>query len=559
MPEPLPVTVTPRPGESIESWLEHLADANGLHTAALLTLMKSRPATTRFLTLAPSSEAVTCLARLTRVGPAQIQAAALAVFHGTAVDLSGLDHEDRHSYRLVAARGWTPAHGTQLCPACLADTGAWMTAWRLPVVTACHQHRRFLAQTCPGCRRPFRDQRHSHLRAVGAATICGNPLSDGPTRQCPYELTGLTTPPTAPQVLATQTRVDRALAGGRVFTLDAEVSPASYLGDLRHLATLLLHLALQPGASDVAAWTSDVHVAAEARGTSRAPRWGLCPPDDPVVRGTALATADAILAAPDLGTAAGALVPWLELTRMTVDGPLGWLADRTVMTSTLTQLVMAARAPHRRLSHRLDHHREHHQEHPDQKGPRMAWSTNLIPQVLPHRVYVEHLDGASDSREETVRLFASLSVARMLPGIRTWAAAAEALGMPPELGSRTGRTCSATMRVSADEWEARIYRALQDTHCRDYRQVEAKVRYRAGKSRWFDEWSRVCRPGTRPATQPLAVTWQWVHVAHGHLDQSPGWQGLKPTARDRARYRQFEASLDDTQRSMLDTALNKRG
>ena len=30
----LPVSVTPRPGESIESWLEHLADANGLTTVS---------------------------------------------------------------------------------------------------------------------------------------------------------------------------------------------------------------------------------------------------------------------------------------------------------------------------------------------------------------------------------------------------------------------------------------------------------------------------------------------------------------------------------------------
>ena len=36
MTSALPVSVTPRPGESIESWLEHLADANGLTTAQLL-------------------------------------------------------------------------------------------------------------------------------------------------------------------------------------------------------------------------------------------------------------------------------------------------------------------------------------------------------------------------------------------------------------------------------------------------------------------------------------------------------------------------------------------
>lgn len=32
----LPISVRPRPDESVESWLEHLADANGLTTAQLL-------------------------------------------------------------------------------------------------------------------------------------------------------------------------------------------------------------------------------------------------------------------------------------------------------------------------------------------------------------------------------------------------------------------------------------------------------------------------------------------------------------------------------------------
>ena len=49
----LPVSVAPRPGESIESWLEHLADANGLTTAQLLATTGRGRAGTRFLTLTP--------------------------------------------------------------------------------------------------------------------------------------------------------------------------------------------------------------------------------------------------------------------------------------------------------------------------------------------------------------------------------------------------------------------------------------------------------------------------------------------------------------------------
>jgi hypothetical protein len=173
----LPISIPPRPGESIESWLEHLADANGLTTAQLLAATGRGRAGTRYLTLAPSPEALTRLAALARVDEDSVYAATLASFDGTALDLTGLDPTDRHSYRQVAARGWTPAHGTQICPACLADSGTWKSAWRLLLVTACTHHRLVLVAECRGCGRPFRDQRHSHLRSVGAATCLREPSS----------------------------------------------------------------------------------------------------------------------------------------------------------------------------------------------------------------------------------------------------------------------------------------------------------------------------------------------------------------------------------------------
>ena len=53
-----------------------------------------------------------------------------------------------------------------------------------------------------------------------------------------------------------------------------------------------------------------------------------------------------------------------------------------------------------------------------------------------------------------MRLFASLSLARLHPDVTTWAAAAEALNMPGPMGVRCARACSATMLVSADEWKS---------------------------------------------------------------------------------------------------------
>lgn len=98
----------------------------------------------------------------------------------------------------------------------------------------------------------------------------------------------------------------------------------------------------------------------------------------------------------------------------------------------------------------------------------MKINHKVIPQVIPHQQYTDHLNGASDSGEETVRLFASLSLARMHPNVTTWAAAAEALGMPGPMGTRCARACARSLLISADEWQARIWTAIQDVDRRDY-------------------------------------------------------------------------------------------
>ncbi|MGB3023964.1 MAG: hypothetical protein WBB39_04135, partial [Candidatus Saccharimonadales bacterium] len=200
----------------------------------------------------------------------------------------------------------------------------------------------------------------------------------------------------------------------------------------------------------------------------------------------------------------------------------------------------------------------HHLDTPRTVGARMPINLLVIPQVIPHRQHLEHLDGAFDSSEATVRLFASLSLARLHPDVKSWSAAAEALGMPGPMGVRCARACSASMLVTADEWEARIWRAIQDVERDHYRALEARIRHRLGMSRWFDEWARNCRPGSHDSSYDLALTWQWVHVAHAHLDLSPTWRGKRPTAQDRARYRHFETSLNDKQQLGLAYALHKR-
>ncbi|MCR6649175.1 MAG: hypothetical protein NVV70_13945 [Cellulomonas sp.] len=345
-----------------------------------------------------------------------------------------------------------------------------------------------------------------------------------------------------------QRRVDAALDTKLVRVWGEAAPGAEYLADLRHLTCLLLHLACQPGAQRVAEWADDLQVEAAARTAVRGPRWGMRPPDDCALRGRALTTADHLLDAVDRAAAADELAAWSSLVPLSTDGPLGWLADRTVMTPRITSLVMAALAPHRRLSHRLDN--------PD--GAPMRLVSRAIPQVIPHEVYAKHLADAVECTEPTVRLFASLCLARMDPDVRSWATAAEALEMPPTMGTRTARACSARMLVDHDEWTSRLQGVMRDLPRVDYRAVEDKIGHRTSMFRWFDEWARRVRPGSQREAQTYALIWQWEHIAHGHVDLAPAWRELQPVAKDRALYRQFEASLSDDQRSELRYALYKR-
>lgn len=543
----LPVSVPPLAGEAIDSWLERLADANGVTSAGLVhELDDANGCPPRLLTLDPGTDVVARIASLARVEREQVQATTLAA-HPGAVDLVELDSAHaRRTFRMIAARGWVWGHGTQLCPACLQHDGVWQLAWRLPIVAVCARHRLLLLTTCPGCARPLRDQGHSPLRPAGASSQCDNPIDAGPAVHCEQELTSLMADDASSKAADAQARVDRALVDDHVDVLGQVAAGATYLTELRHLATLLLHLSAQRGADAVASWAADLAPDAARRTRQRGPRWGISPPRSARLRSAVLSDADRILAHRALDEAADELQPWIALVPKTNDGTLGWLADRTVMTPALTRLVVAALAPHRRLSHHLD------------TGAPMRASTDTIPQVVPRDLYAAHLTGLIDSAELTVRTFASLCLARTEPTTRSWAAAAESLDLPAAMGVAAARTCSGRMAVERDSWTARLADVARELPRRDFRTLEERVRHRTYMSRWYDEWARRNRPGSRPESRTYALVWLWTHVAHAHVDTAPAWLDRRPTAKQRALYRQFEASLRDDQQQALTYALSKR-
>lgn len=528
----LPVTLTPHPGQALDCYLEHLAAANGITTAAITTALGGRAVTPVVGLLAPSWPVARRLTDLTGMAQECLRATTIAAYgDGRPLDLTGLDPDHPDTYRVLAARGWMPGQGTQICPDCLASTGVWQLAWRVATTTVCTTHRRYLTATCCSCWRPFRAQRQSPLRPDGVGTTCDNPIGRGPARHCDADLTAQPPAPATAGCLDRQRRHDDAVAGHAIAVLGEPAPGEDYLRDSRSLAILLLHLATQDGADQLAPWAGDLREEArQRRTTSRGVRWGIRPPTSPAIRSHALTVADGILTAPDGDVAAAALVPWLELTPHTPDGVLGWLADHTVMTPTLTRVVFAARAPHRRLSHHLD-----------TRQPLAGLDVRTIPQVIPADLYQRHLAGTIDRGDDTARLFASLALARTLPQVDSWAAAATVLGLLPDLGVAAARACSARLRVPQAVFTARLEDLAAEIGAVDYRYHEGTVRALTRRRRWFTDYAAT-RQGTRPSSKGYAITWLWVHHAHGHLLTSPAWLA-PPDRQARARYRAFERAL----------------
>ena len=528
----LPVTITPHPGQALDCYLEHLAAANGMTTAALTTALGGRAVTPVVGLLAPSRLVTRRLTELTGLRPAHLRATTIVAYGGgRPLDLTGLDPDHPDTYRVLAARGWMPGQGTQICPDCLATAGVWQLAWRLATTTVCPVHRRYLTASCGSCRRPFRAQRQAPLRPDGVGTSCDNPIGRGPARHCDADLTTQPAAFASAGCLDRQRRHDDAVAGQDVVVLGESAPGEDYLRDSRALAILLLHLATQDGADQLAPWAGALREEAHERSTtSRGVRWGIRPPTSPQIRSHALTVADAILTAPDVDAAAASLVPWLELTPHTPDGVLGWLADHTAMTPTLTRVVFAARAPHRRLSHHLD-----------TRPPLGGLDARTIPQVITADLYRRHLAGVIDRGDDTVRLFASLALARTLPQVDSWAAAALLLGLPADLGVAAARASSARLRITQTEFTARLEDLVAEMDAVDHRDRENMVRAQTGRRRWFTEFAAT-RPGTRPTSKGYAITWLWVHHAHGHLLTSPCWSA-PPDRTTRARYRAFERAL----------------
>ena len=524
--------------ESLDSFLERLATANDLSPPYLLRLLtaaeQSDAPTAAFMMIKPDPLIVARIARLSGADePSIAQATLLRFDDGLPLHLGQLDPRQRHTFRQVVTQGWFPQFGSQTCPMCLREDGVWKLEWRLPLVATCPQHGVFLTTHCVECGRRFRTHRHAPLRPVaGPDQPCGNPL--GLRNPCLHSVLRNVPQPAPSAVLHTATVLLDALAGETVSMLGKPADPRLFLAEIRHLATLLLHLLSQPEGPALRDWAKDVHTEAVGRTTDlRGPRWGISPPQSAVVRGRVLAEARDVLRQPCIQDAAARLAPWLSLIAEAENGPSAWLVNRTTRSPTMEQLINTAVSQHHHIGRRLNKVRGNELLRP-----------SAIPQLTDLDIYSELFDELLGGYEWTGRLYVSLCIVRAVADVANWSDAATAIGLDPGIGTRNARASSARLRVSPQTFAEAVESAIHlIPRGRNFRMREDRVRaLTLNPDRWFDPWRTTMSPARRRTSLPYAITWMWCEVAQGLLDTSPAWPST-PSHRAKASYRVFRDSL----------------
>ncbi|MFZ3393946.1 hypothetical protein TVH25_11855 [Rhodococcus sp. 7Tela_A2] len=338
--------------------------------------------------------------------------------------------------------------------------------------------------------------------------------------------------------------METAIDGQNISVLDGALPPEEYLAELKNLTTLLLHIAARPDKRQLADWASGVQDEAAARpGELRGPRWGIQPPASPVIRGSALAEADSILAQRNPDAAVARLAEWFTLIPNVPGGPRGWIVNRTVMSPVLGGLAVQVLAAHRHVGLQLDH-----------QATAITMPLSAIPQLLDKHVYRRHFARTLATQECTGRLYASLCIARAQQPGSTWSTAAASIGLDPDIGRRTSRAASTRLLASPREIAAASQAAAAElSRSRNYRALERRVRELArSPDTWFAGWARIAHPRRRAAASPYAVTWMWCEVAQGWLDTSPAWP-QPVTRQSKAAYRVFRDTLPEELKRALRT------
>jgi hypothetical protein len=525
----VPVVPVPADGEGLDGYLERVACANGIDRPALSRLCQtSSPLSLGTIPLFLPDPLADHISTLTNLSKSAI----------TAMTLEG--YRDRLPYRMTKTgvdasalqslrrQGWFPPKGSAYCPRCLAVDGIWRLSWRLPFVTMCLDHQLYLNWQCGDCRKMPRSVRSTVFKGhMDNPAVCGNP--NGTKTPCTGDLSSAQCFPAPTSQLCFAGRIKTALAGGRVSVCGQEVMSREYLSSLKALAIVLLQLAsAQPRAS-----LSQTLIPSEFGKRLVDRHWAVAPPRDTALRSRVLACADTLLSATTDQAAAEDLREWVSLVPQVGEARLKWLSDRSPADPLIMKLLRMADQDRWRVSRLLS-----------STELRQGLSVRAVPQQLPEHLYSRHLAPLLTTRSTIGRLFGSLSIVRIVVKNATWARAAKELGLPPAVGPRTARTVHQRIIADPQQLHSAIVSIAGELDCsRDWRVEEDRVRdLNESRATWVQTWLHERVSGSRARSAPYAVTYRWIHEAHGLLMTTPAWSG-PPGPDERAQYRSFEKRL----------------
>jgi len=263
----LPRSLDPLPGEALDGFLLRLAyrlELSPARIALIGGLALSRHLQAPFAALLHlPGELRDRFACVVRLQPAEVSSMCLSSLSeryapiSVASKLTGTNHSGY----------WVFKRATRYCPECLAGDGsriqeelggAWQRTWRLPVVFACTNHRRFLDHLCPGCQRPAHDcagtgqpinapvqPRHAGLHPAQCRQINPAQLSRGrraPLCAASFAASQIPSSFPEPASLKLQDRISDLLNPGLADSVISVGTPSiarRYFTDLQLLTTLI--------------------------------------------------------------------------------------------------------------------------------------------------------------------------------------------------------------------------------------------------------------------------------------------------------------------------------
>jgi hypothetical protein len=512
----------------------------------------------------------------TRLSEARVEQMLLSRYHGTTLDLSGVDPSHPTSLSRIAVRTWAYVVGSHACPDCVRELGgAWLVAWKLPWSFACVRHRRLLVDACPCCGRRLgagmQDGRSAPTfrSRVPVPGRCGNPLPKGvagrgrtavPCGQ-PIAEIGSETVEAYPRLLASQALVNTAIEGAPMAVGGTPVATLDYFADLRALCALLLFGCTGdavPESPRAARQALDMYAAerdrkAEARRAlgqegadfRRGPRtrYFTATPRRAALMAAVVPPAVAILAASSSADLVQQMRPYVEAAERRSRAQAMNLPAYFEFSSGLRTAFGQCLAPSTTFTHRAGLHARAVQKRRRYYG----FTPAHVPQLFWPDLYASRfVDFFPGRTADYVRRYCSMALVKLC-GAFTWHEAAQHLALHGVNGatSANGMLTALKRGERAEVFARRLHEVASSLENESLR-VDFGARRRAlsdFREIPWPEWSRLCvgaslHPGKLGGRNRYGAAWLWCHLTLGDHRFAPALQA-GPQEAVREVYRRF--------------------